>query len=390
MGRNRSSNLEVLRIVAMLAIVGNHLAVHGAIPINSLTEPLDFKYWFAQALACGGKFGADVFVLISGYFLVGCKPKISGLAKLWLRMVAIGLMAAGLSVGCGGALRSGDVWRAVFPLTHNVHWFMTDYACLLLASPFLARLLRSLTRRQHLFLLAVFFVPYCALPSLLAFPGYAGRPYFDFSPFVWFLYLYCLAAYVRLHMDPAAIRLRCSLSAFAVSAGLVFGCVYGCDWLVRHGYPGWKWQVFRDMNGFFVLAAAFSLFLTFARIRLGVHPWINWIAAGTMGVYLIHDNYLVRPLLWRKWLGVADLYRNDPEFAFKAMAAVFLVFVGCVLADAVIALVVRLVCRLAAPVLDGADDWYARAFHDGTPDLRMNLPCPSDRGRAVFDSAMAS
>ena len=32
---------------------------------------------------------------------------------------------------------------------------------------------------------------------------------------------------------------------------------------------------------------------------MGYHKWINVIASATFGVYLIHDNNLVRPFLWK-------------------------------------------------------------------------------------------
>ena len=70
MDRNlhRKSNFELLRIIAMLMIMGSHFACHSGFlfPNSSITVN---RLWI-QFLTIGGKLGVDIFVLISGYFLI--------------------------------------------------------------------------------------------------------------------------------------------------------------------------------------------------------------------------------------------------------------------------------------------------------------------------------
>ncbi len=351
---SRQMNVELLRIVAMLMIVGNHLSVHGGLPINSGVAPVGVNYLFAQFLACGGKLGANVFVLISGYFLVKSTVHVKSLVVTWLRMVVIGLVAMGIFSVAGGQLKTVDWLRAFFPLVHNVHWFMTDYVVLLLFAPFLGGFMRSLSRRQYRMLLLTGLVVYSVLPTLLSFPGYATRRYFDYSPLVWFFYLFAVAGYVRLHMPDARGRAFWASACCVVSLAAMFGLVLACDWLVRNGHSGWRWQNFRDMNSFFVFSASVSLLVAFLGIKANLPRWIGAVAATTLGVYLLHDNYLLRSLLWRRMFRIPESYKGD-AFPVESILVVAIVFAMCVIVSGALFFVMRPIERLIARSLSTLD-----------------------------------
>ena len=63
----RQSNIELLRILAMVMIVAHHFAVHSGLPIWSGHGA---NVFWAQFLCMQGKVGVDLFVLITGCFLV--------------------------------------------------------------------------------------------------------------------------------------------------------------------------------------------------------------------------------------------------------------------------------------------------------------------------------
>lgn len=61
----RETGIELLRILAMLGIMASHFAYYGAGGGGAGAGGL----WLAL-LQAGGKLGVDIFVLISGYFLI--------------------------------------------------------------------------------------------------------------------------------------------------------------------------------------------------------------------------------------------------------------------------------------------------------------------------------
>ena len=66
--RSRNSAIELLRILSMLLIVGCHFATYGGFSFSaSDLSPARFLYGFWEL---GGNLGTDIFVLISGYYLI--------------------------------------------------------------------------------------------------------------------------------------------------------------------------------------------------------------------------------------------------------------------------------------------------------------------------------
>ena len=64
MPAKRKSNFELLRILAMLRIIGHHFSVHGDAVFA--TDVLTVNRLWMQCIEIGGKLGVNIFVLISG------------------------------------------------------------------------------------------------------------------------------------------------------------------------------------------------------------------------------------------------------------------------------------------------------------------------------------
>lgn len=119
----RESNFELLRIIAMILIVLHHFYY------NNIT--IDYVHitrneMISQIISAGGKIGVNLFVLISGYFLINSKFNIKKLIKLfgetWFYSVAIALIAIlGLKIQIG----IKELLQVIFPITYNQYWFIT-------------------------------------------------------------------------------------------------------------------------------------------------------------------------------------------------------------------------------------------------------------------------
>ncbi len=78
----RNSSIELLRIITMFMIVSCHFATHGGFSFNPQTLSIPRFWW--NVLEMGGNFGVDVFVLISGYFLINSKGvNFKRILKFW-------------------------------------------------------------------------------------------------------------------------------------------------------------------------------------------------------------------------------------------------------------------------------------------------------------------
>ena len=330
----RSSNLELLRILCMLLIIGDHLIGQSGIA-DYTTLPSSFAFCL---IGCGSRIACSVFVLIGGWFLCELPYKtrrpLSLWQSLWLYTVPATLLCklAGLDVSWG-ALR----WAA-FPASTRQLWFISDYLLLLLCVPLLNRLLRGLSRPAHRGLLAVLAVPLIVYPTLFGENGAV-------SDTAWmFLYEYLLIAYLRRWPDNRlAHLLQHRAAALGLGLGLpLLNTILRAVLETRGLTDGKAFQYmayYRTALGALPnLLAALALFYLFKGLDLGCVRWVNALAGTTLGVYILHQVPAFRGFLWNGLLQ-AEAHHGSVGYTLLAILAVFL---GCAAVDALrTALVMR-------------------------------------------------
>ena len=330
----RSSNLELLRILCMLLIIGDHLTGQSGIA-DYTTLPSSFAFCL---IGCGSRIACSVFVLIGGWFLCEQPYKtrrpLSLWLSLWLYTVPVTLLCklAGLDVSWG-ALR----WAA-FPASTRQLWFISDYLLLLLCVPLLNRLLRGLSRPAHRGLLAVLAVPLIVYPTLFGENGAV-------SDTAWmFLYEYLLIAYLRRWPDNRlAHLLQHRAAALGLGLGLpLLNTILRAVLETRGLTDGKAFQYmayYRTALGALPnLLAALALFYLFKGLDLACGRWGNAPAGTTLGVYILHQVPAFRGFLWNGLLQ-AEAHHGSVGYTLLAILAVFL---GCAAVDALrTALVMR-------------------------------------------------
>ena len=321
----RSSNLELLRILCMLLIIGDHLTGQSGIA-DYATLPSSFAFCL---IGCGSRIACSVFVLIGGWFLCEQPYKtrrpLSLWLSLWLYTVPVTLLCklAGLDVSWG-ALR----WAA-FPASTRQLWFISDYLLLLLCVPLLNRLLRGLSRPAHRGLLAVLAVPLIVYPTLFGENGAV-------SDTAWmFLYEYLLIAYLRRWPDNRlAHLLQHRAAALGLGLGLpLLNTILRAVLETRGLTDGKAFQYmayYRTALGALPgLLAALALFHFFKNLDLGSNRFINGLAGTTLGVYILHQVPVLRDFLWN---GIFHAQAHHGSAAYTLLVIV-LTFAGCAAID---------------------------------------------------------
>ena len=330
----RASNLELLRILCMLLIIGDHLTGQSGIA-DYTTLPSSFVFCL---IGCGSRIACTVFVLVGSWFMCEqpfkTRRPLSLWLSLWLYTVPVTLLCklAGLDVSWG-ALR----WAA-FPASTRQLWFISDYLLLLLCVPLLNRLLRGLSRPAHRGLLAVLAVPLIVYPTLFGENGAV-------SDTAWmFLYEYLLIAYLRRWPDNRlAHLLQHRAAALGLGLGLpLLNTILRAVLETRGLTDGKAFQYmayYRTALGALPnLLAALALFYLFKGLDLGCVRWVNAMAGTTLGVYILHQVSAFRGFLWNGLLQ-AEAHHGSVGYTLLAILAVFL---GCAAVDALrTALVMR-------------------------------------------------
>lgn len=315
----RQSNIELLRVLAVLLIIGHHFAVHGGFCFE--TSRITGNLLFLQGLVMGGKMGVDLFVLISGYFLVTASGlQIRKVVKFWLQIffysVVIWLVwaAAGLA-----AFTAEEFIKACFPLLSRQWWFAGSYFAMYLLSPLLNRFLGRLTVKRHLLLLGILAALWYVVPVFAWLPERVRDA-------AWFVFLYCIAAFLRLHgvaqKQRAGIWLAIGIGVLLLSYGYAVVRLY----FTARSQSRYEMVYFhnRDM---LLLLTAIPLFLGFVQLKIKNSALINSIAAASFGIYLIHDSNFIRYPLWQGLLR-CGAWRDSVwliPYALVSIAGVWLV-----------------------------------------------------------------
>ena len=325
--KERNSSFELLRIVAMLLIVMHHYSVHGGFDYMGR---LDMRLYFVQCLSMGGKVGVNLFVLISGFFLCTADFNWRRIIRLELEVIFYSVLIAiafhFLRPGYG-SLR--QISKDLTPLQSERYWFYNSYFLLALLSPFLNKLVAALDKREFQKLLLLFSILWVVVPVV---PKLRALQMTDQG---WFLFLYLCAAYIRLFNGDFrhGKGLYIMLGAGGYVAILLSVAVVDVLSLKSLGLRK-EFVYFLTMNSILVFPCSILLLIGFSKWDMGCRKAVNLLSSATFGVYLIHDNYLVRPFLWNEVFRNRSFLHSNRLFLHAAVA-ILAVYVACTLLDLV-------------------------------------------------------
>ena len=330
--RQRNSVIELLRILCILMVIAGHYYAHGIAyamaPFGPETYSL--RILAMQLISFGADIANDLFVIITGYYMINSTMKGKRIGKLFAEMlfyawvIVLVFHLTGLKTPTGEALK-----EALLPFWSGENWFVTCYLLLCLMVPFLNPFLKNLEQKQFVKLLAILF----AIRFI--------TPLFDTKTF-WstahgfeqFIFLYMIGAYIKLHgFQTKALQNKwCWRGIFVVLIGLWFSISAGT------GIKGLTFQnaeLIGDVTKYFPISSVLisSALLV---VALGIKPFhckfINLISGSVLAVYLIHDNPLVREFIW--WTISPNINQIGSNHIFIHMIEkVFIVFITCVVMD---------------------------------------------------------
>ena len=141
----RNSSIELLRIIAMVMIIFHHFAVHGGYTWDTTTNLIP-RMWI-NFISMGGKVGVNVFVLITGYYLITSKEsiKLDKVLKLVGQLVfySVGIYLVFVLTGKFDFSIITLIKRCL-PITFIQWWFASTYFVLYIFHPYINKLLNSL------------------------------------------------------------------------------------------------------------------------------------------------------------------------------------------------------------------------------------------------------
>lgn len=289
----RDSNAELLRIISIFIILLHHFCVHALYP-EVLRLDIQGKSWDSHFLLFIHAFlyiGVNCFILISGFY--GIKTKWHSLLTLYLIYAFYNLMHPIIRIippllhGEGFVLPyplKDIIMRTLFPFSHGHLWFMDCYLALFFVAPLLNVAITALHRKQHLYIL-------CLLTFLHTYCGNFWHLSFNPNGYTLanFVYLYMIGAYIHKYLTSDYIdNYRWRWLCLYIISGLLWGI---CS--MMKAYKGVfpihipHWYTFSYNNILLLLTTVFFfLFILSFHFKSKA---INWVAASTLGVYMLNE-----------------------------------------------------------------------------------------------------
>ena len=315
----RQSNFELLRIIAMILIVMHHWAVDSGF---NITGNITLNRCIIQFFSIGGKVGVNVFVLITGYFMVNSRFKLKKLINIIIQTFTYSIIFLILNIKSASLMQ---IIISVLPVTLSQYWFITTYIFLYMLSPFINKLLQNLDKKEHEKLLIMLLVVQCVLHTLV----YAHS---QFSNIAWFIVLYILGAYISKYCNKENISMKKDFTIAIISYLVIFASTIILEMLsAKFTFLVDKTRYFAQMYSIFTVITSVFLFCGFSKIKFQ-NTIVNSIAGTTFGIYIIHENTFMRNIIWLDIVQGAK-YTNSPYLIINAIVGVISVFVVCAIIE---------------------------------------------------------
>lgn len=323
----RDSNIELLRIVLMLMIIGFHLIVHGAqmggpVGDHVINNESSVAYVFLKSFLV---VAVNCFVFISGFYRITFKIKT--LLSLFFQAVfyslAINLAVDMLSLEY---ISAKMYIKAMFAAFSGIWWFLTAYMGLYLLSPLLNNAIDTFNKYQFLFIL----ISVTLINSVSGFVFGAGPIVGTNSGFslISFVHIYLIAQYISKYANLDKLT-KYSPAVYIVSSLTVFVlAIFSITQLSQSGMG----KIYAYNNPL-VLAAAVSFFFFFKNLHFK-SGLINSISPYVLGIYLFHDHPLTRKYLIEKLFNMSQHNSAYVHF-FSLLLVTLLVFIAGFLIDKV-------------------------------------------------------
>nr|WP_232226973.1 acyltransferase [Marinilactibacillus sp. 15R] len=297
-----------------------HLCVHGiqsSIQITDLSRINQFLFYLIESITV---IAVNLYVLISGYFLYNKnKPIMSKVFRLVLETFAF-TMTIFLFLLIIGEVKFSNRYLllSIFSIFYGKYWFITVYIVMFTLSPYLNIVIRYLSKKQHLQLLAILFFIEAIWQFMHVVDAIGVND--GYSVFH-FIFLYFLAAFLGKY--GFVIR---DFNKYIYLSG--FFSMTMVNTIISYLSPSSIDKLFR-YNSPVIIFSAFCLFMFFKKISFQ-SKLINRVSKYTLGIYLVHEHFFIRPLLWGD-IGVVQKVLSGPESFFVIRIIVFgiLVFGVC-------------------------------------------------------------
>lgn len=316
--RDRESNIELLRILAMLGVIilhYNNPSIGGGL---SFVKYGSLNYWFLNVVESIFICAVNLFMIISAYFMASSNKR-----DLWkpIQLLVQVVMFSVIKYSLLSIVNSSFNIHGFIASFLPINYFVILYIVVFIISPYINVVFMHLDSNKRNYFIITSILLFSVYPTLvdvlievtknnilgLSSIGLYGSQY-GYS-IVNFALCYCVGAYIRFESEHIS---RVNTNKLVVG---LLACVATMT----------IWSVINDSIGYFtektaweycnplVIMSAVCIFLLFKRINIKNSKFINSLAKGSFTVYLIHGIFITH-------IGVESFVNKNIFFLLLHMA----------------------------------------------------------------------
>ena len=311
--QERSSNIELLRILSMFLVLMIHYIPSRTLPTHDTLAHDTLGTLFDLELRSICFVCVNCFILISGYF--GIRWKLKSFSNLLFQILFWTIVCPLLISAATGTFNLSEFFKTVY-LNCFSRWFIEAYIGLYVLAPLINSFIEKSTHRE----LGIFIIAFYVFSTLFGYLGKAPDINEGMSVFS-LMGLYLIGAYLRRKQNGIF-----DLSKYVyLGVYLVTGFI-----MVAIAALALKVGITASPYGYLnplIILESIALFLFFKKLNIGSIKWINYIAASSFAVYLIHNDLSIKPLYCAACDYIEAHYTPSFPYALLFMAGVFIVSV---------------------------------------------------------------
>lgn len=339
--KTRNANIELLRIISMFMVLILHcLLTTGALEYGSGIKY--YVYWFIEALCV---IAVDVFVLISGYFMIEAKFKAKNVFKtaisgVWIYSLIFSILAMKIE-GRGSGHSTIELIRAIFPILTKKFWFVNSYVLLYMLSPFLNKLINSLSKKHFTILIGYLVLIFSIRTTLLPL-SWSQDPTGGMGISL-FILLYSIAAWLRMYYSSNGKKYRWLIGYFTLAICLLMSKVL----IIKIGAGENLSSKFYGYSSPVTIVEAICLLLFFINLRPmrnKIGNIINYIAKHSFSVYIIH--FAMMSVLFTKIFHVQNWIDRIDTGIMAILVSCVIIYSFCTIIDMIKCLIFNEIGRM--------------------------------------------
>lgn len=272
--KERDSNIELLRIIAITMVLVMHTRFDGILSVYD--GMIDASHVMRFAFEALSIIGVNLFILISGYYKIKLRPR--SVANLVFQIYYFAVVAfVGLIIVRGSfSPNLSDYLKLLLPLSHNV-WFVPAYFMLMIVAPMLNSFIEKQNTRQLMIYTGILYVISYIWNNIWGcISGFGGYGW------AFFIVLYLAGACIR-RVSDKNIKPKGVWFAGYISLTILIVIV-----AVAQNYFPVGQSLLWAYDCPLVFASSICFFMFFEQLRIRHNKLINTLAASAFAVLLFH------------------------------------------------------------------------------------------------------